>query len=502
VAGRTAWVLADQISAQNPALDGADRILMVESRASAARLAFHRQKLHLVWSAMRHFAGEMEDRGIEVDYRFEPSLASGLRNHLEEFNPDTVALIDPATIGAAEKLAATDQRVEVLEGGLFLTSPSDFAAWADGRRQLRMEDFYRTQRRRFDLLMDGDEPAGGAWNFDAENRERPPKKSRPPRPYRPREDEIDDQVRDDLDRLCAEVEMSGVDGPRLFPATRAEARRALKSFCEKRLPEFGPFQDAMLGGERYMWHALISSSLNLGLLDPLECARAAEQEYRAGRAPVNSVEGFVRQVIGWREYVWGVYRLRGGDLANENALDAHAPLPASIARLDPGATDMACLDDVLTGVRDTAYAHHIERLMVLGNLMLLLGVEPRAATDWFHGAFVDGYEWVMSPNVAGMALWADGGKMMSKPYAASGRYIDRMSDHCRGCRYSLKDRTSEDACPFTVLYWDFLDRNREQLSGNRRMWMQMKNLDRIETEELEAIRARAAAIRAGENGSL
>jgi deoxyribodipyrimidine photolyase-related protein len=343
--------------------------------------------------------------------------------------------------------------------------------------------------------MDGEEPLGGSWNYDAENRKPPPKERRAPRPYRPREDEIDHRVRADLDRLAGSLEMSGVDAPRTFPATRGEAKRALKSFLEKRLPDFGGFQDSMIGGERFMWHALISSSINLGLLDPLECARAAEREYREGRAPINSVEGFVRQLIGWREYVWGVYRLRGGELAGENHLGAHAPVPKAVAGLDPGGTDMVCLKDVLAGVRDTAYAHHIERLMILGNLMLLLGVEPKAATDWFHGAFIDGYEWVMAPNVAGMALWADGGKMMSKPYAASGRYVNRMSDHCRGCRYSIERRTGEDACPFTVLYWDFLDRNRESLAGNRRMWMPMKNLDRIDPEELVAIRERAARIR-------
>jgi deoxyribodipyrimidine photolyase-related protein len=358
-----------------------------------------------------------------------------------------------------------------------------------------MEDFYRRQRRRFGLLMEGDEPRGGSWNYDTENRKPAPKDTSPPRPYRPREDEIDRQVRSDLDGLSDQIRMSGTDGPRLFPASRTEARRALKSFCQERLADFGSYQDAMTGGERFMWHALISSSLNLGLLDPLECARAAEEAYDNRRAPVNSVEGFIRQVIGWREYVWGVYRLRGRELAAENALGAHLSIPEAVANLDPEATDMACLKDVLAGVRDTAYAHHIERLMVLGNLMLLLGVEPKAATDWFHGSFIDGYEWVMAPNVAGMALWADGGKMMSKPYAASGRYIDRMSNHCRGCRYSLNDRTSEDACPFTVLYWDFLDRNRELLSKNRRMWMPMKNLDRIDPDELQSIRDRAERIR-------
>ncbi len=504
--GTTAWVLGDQLSRSNPALEGADRVLMVESLAVVGRLAYHRQKLHLVWAAMRRFRDELSRDGFEVDYRSASSMAAGLRNHLSDHDPDRVLVLDPARLGAGPRLNALDQRVCVLEGGLFLTSPEDFRQWASGRRQLRMEDFYRRQRRRFDLLMDGDQPEGGKWNLDSENRGRPPAGLEPPRPYRPREDEVDTAVRRDLDRLTGEdapgeaIVVSGVDGPRLFPAGRAEARRALKSFCEKRLPEFGTYQDAMLQGRRFMWHALLSSSLNLGLLDPLECARAAEAEYRAGRAPLNSVEGFIRQVIGWREYVWGVYRLRGSELAGENALGAEGRLPAVLDRLDPGLTDMACVADVVDGVRETAYAHHIERLMLLGNLMLLAGTSPSRSNEWFHRSFIDGYEWVMLPNVSGMALWADGGRMMSKPYAASGRYIDRMSDHCAGCRYSPTSRSGEQACPFTVLYWDFLDRNRQALAGNHRMAMVLANLDRIGTEELSGIRKNASAIRDGLEG--
>jgi deoxyribodipyrimidine photolyase-related protein len=445
---------------------------------------------------MRHFAAELERSGLEVDYRREQNLAEGLRAHIAEFGPEGVVLEEPLTLGAGARLESLDGRVQVLDAGPFLTSPADFAEWASGRKQLRMEDFYRRQRRRFDLLMDGDEPVGGSWNYDTENRKRAPAGTEPPVPYRPEEDVIDKQVRADLDQLAPRLPMVGADGPRLFPATREEARIALDAFITGRLTDFGNYQDAMIGGERFMWHALISSSLNLGLLDPLECARAAEDAYHRGEVPINSVEGFIRQVVGWREYVWGVYRLRGLELAESNALEAHASLPGAVATLDPDGTDMACLKDVLTGIRDTAYAHHIERLMVLGNLMLLLGVEPKAATDWFHGAFIDGYEWVMAPNVAGMALWADGGRMMSKPYAASGRYIDRMSDHCRGCRYSPGKRTGEDACPFTTLYWDFLARKREKLAKNHRMNFQIRNLDRIDAAELAKVKQRAGWLRA------
>jgi deoxyribodipyrimidine photolyase-related protein len=494
--GRTAWVLADQLSFENPALRGADRVLMVEAAVRPGGLSFHRQKLHLVFTAMRNFADGMRERGIEVDYRRSESLAAGLASHLAEYGPESVAILEPNRLGAGERLAGLDPTVEIIDETLFLTEPSRFADWASGRKTLRMEDFYREQRRRFGLLMDGDEPAGGAWNFDPENRKPPPSDIRPPKPYRPREDRIDEEVRADLDAMEADgLETSGDDGPRIFPATRKQALRALDSFCTSRLPTFGPYQDAMIGGERFMWHALLSSSLNLGLLSPLECAEAAEIEYRKGNAPIASVEGFIRQVIGWREYVWGVYRLRGAEMKEENALGSDLPVPTALATLDPSATEMNCLQDVTAGVRDTAYAHHIERLMLLGNLFLTLGVEPKAAIDWFHSSFIDGFEWVMVPNVAGMALWADGGKMMTKPYAASGRYVDRMSNHCRDCRYTLKERSGPDACPLTVLYWDFLDRNRELLGSNRRMWMQMKNLDRIEDDELEEIRSTAIGLR-------
>ena len=484
-------MLGDQLSLDNALLDGADRVLIVESRAKLASgpPPFHRQKLHLILVAMRAFANELRERGVEVDYRAAPSLASGLRAHVRQHRPDGVAVLEPKRIGAGERLARMP-RVEVVEGGLFLTSPADFAEWARGRRRLVMEGFYREQRRRFDLLMDGDEPAGGRWNFDEENRRPPPRDGRPPRPYAPREGALDEEVRRDLDRMG--IATGGADGPRRFPATRAEARRALRSFVERRLPDFGRWQDAMLNGESWMWHSLLGSSLNLGLLDPLECARAAERAYRSGDAPLPAAEGFIRQVIGWREYVWGLYRLRGRDWERMNALGARTRLPAAFW---DGETKMRCLADLAGKVRDTAYAHHIERLMVAGNLMLLLGIRPQEAYGWFHRSFVDGYEWVMAPNVLGMATWADGGRMMTKPYAASGRYIDRMSDHCGECRYSPGRRTGEDACPFTTLYWDFLDRNRDALAGNPRMAMPYRNLGRIDASEMDEIRSRALGLR-------
>ena len=470
--GSTAWILGDQLSHRNPALDGADRVLLVESEARLRSAPWHRQKLHLVLSAMRHFAAELEERGVEVDYVRAKSLGAGLRRHIRRARPKSVRLLDPSSAGG-RALGSLD-RVELVRGSLFLTHPDDFRAWAEGRKRLVMEDFYREQRRRFDLLMDGDEPAGGRWNFDQENRKPPPRDRRAPRPYQPREDEIDDAVRRDLDRM--RLDSFGEDGPRLWPATHDQARRALGRFIEDRLPDFGRWQDAMLHGERFMWHAHLSSSLNLGLIGPLEVAEAAERAYREGDAPIAATEGFVRQVIGWREYVWGMYWLHAADWRSMNALNARRRLPDY---LWTGDTDMRCVADSVAGLRETAYAHHIVRLMVFGNLLLLHGVQPREAFDWFHHAFIDGYEWVMGPNAVGMATYGDGGRMMTKPYAASGRYIDRMSDFCKECRFDPAKREGDDACPFTRGYWEFLERNEGRLRDNRRMQLQYRNLDRL-----------------------
>ena len=461
--------MGDQLSHDNPALEGAERVLLIESEAKLRGARWHRQKLQLVLSAMRHFAAELRDRGFDVDLRRAPSYAAGVRAH----GARRIRLLEPNSLGARRKLSTLDG-IEVVRGTLFLTHPDEFREWAGTRKRLVMEDFYRAQRRRLGLLMDGEEPAGGRWNFDRENRRPPPRDSRPPRPYRPREDEIDEGVRRDLDRL--DLNTFGDDAPRLWPATRAEARRSLERFVETRLPDFGRWQDAMLHGERFMWHAHLSSSLNLGLLDPMEPLERAERAYREGHAPIEAVEGFVRQIVGWREYIWGTYWLHAGQWRKDNALSARQALPEYLWN---GDTDMRCVADSVAGLRETGYAHHILRLMVFGNLLLLKGVRPREALDWFHHAFIDGYEWVMGPNAVGMATYADGGRMMTKPYAASGRYIDRMSDFCPDCRYDPKQREGDDACPFTKGYWEFLERNEKRLRPNNRMQMPYRNLDRM-----------------------
>ncbi|MBV9820426.1 MAG: cryptochrome/photolyase family protein [Solirubrobacterales bacterium] len=489
MAGTTAWILGDQLSLANPALEGADRVLLVQSTASLRARRYHRQKLQLVLVAMRHFADDLRERGVAVDLVHADSLVAGLQRHRERRRPERVRLLRPSSADGARRLARLPG-VEIAPGSLFLSDLEDFGRWADGRRRLVMEHFYRRQRRRLHLLMDGNEPVGGRWNFDAENRRPPPAEVAPPPPYRPRESDHDRAVRGELDRLG--VQTWGQDGPRLWPADRAQARRALRRFVDDALPTFGPYQDALVSGQRTLWHSLLSSSLNLGLVSPLECAQAAEAAYREGRAPLASAEGFIRQVIGWREYVWCLYWYRESEWGDANALGAHGPLPGV---LEHGETEMRCLRDAVGGLRATAYAHHIERLMLFGNLLLLCGTEPGAALDWFQRAFIDGYPWVMAPNVLGMATWADGGRMMTKPYAASGRYIERMSDHCDGCRYDPGERSGETACPFTTLYWDFLSRNRTTLAANRRMAPVLGNLDRIDETERRRIREQARDLR-------
>ena len=487
--GVTAWVLGDQLSDTNAALDGADRVLIVQSAAALRARRFHRQKLHLVLVAMRRYADRLRDLGYHVDYVRADDLASGLRAHARRHRPERIRLMEPKS-AAGRRVLGGLPGVELVPCNLFLTEPAEFSGWANGRRRLVMEDFYRLQRRRTGLLMNGDEPAGGRWNFDPENRRPAPADAAAPRPYRPREDAVDDEVRGELDR--SGMETWGEDGPRRWPADRDQARRALRRFVEHALADFGPYQDAMLGGQRTMWHSLLSSSLNLGLLSPLECAEAAERAYLDDDLPLASVEGFIRQLIGWREYVWCMYWHCLSRWPRSNALRAHAPLPPV---LNGDGTRMRCLDDAVGGVRETGYAHHIERLMLFGNLLLLTGTEPREALDWFHRSFIDGYEWVMAPNVLGMAVWADGGTMLTKPYAASGRYVDRMSDHCHGCFYRPGERVGERACPFTTLYWDFLARHRERLAGNRRMAMPIRNLERIDDGELRELRRRARRLR-------
>jgi deoxyribodipyrimidine photolyase-related protein len=491
----TVWVLGDQLHPELGAMAAADpathRILLVESRAKLTSRPWHRQRAHLVITAMHRFAGELRAAGFEVDHRQAPSLEDGWRAHLAEHPGTAVVATEPASWDGLRLLQRLG--VETVRTDQFLCHPDEFAAWAEGRKRLTMEDFYRWQRRRLGYLMDGGQPAGGRWNYDHDNRQPPPRDGRAwPVPLTTPLDDLDRRVLDSLPDTCV-----GADPDGTWATSRAEARRRLDHAVAEVLPRFGPHEDAMLAGNWHLAHTLLSPYLNIGLLRPREVCDAVEAAYRRGEVPIASAEGFIRQVIGWREYVWGLYWLWMPSYRGENALGARRPLPP-VFTADPtggphaAATHMACVASALGSVHDHAWAHHIQRLMVLGNLALLAGVDPWALTQWMWASFVDGAEWVMLPNVIGMALHADGGRMATKPYAAGGAYIDRMSDHCRGCRYDRTRRTGPDACPFTTLYWDFLDRHRDRFLSNARVAQQVRAADRL--GDLDAVRDRAAEV--------
>lgn len=475
------WLFADQLGPHfhsTPAHRHRD-VLLIRSAAAFAAKPFHRQKLHLVQAALHRLAEDLGDRVTFVD-------APDYRTALRRFGRPVV--VHEPTSHAADAFVRRlrDEGVveEILPTPGFVLSKQDFARWAEGRTRFVMEDFYRDQRRKFGVLLEADgEPEGGHWNYDHDNRQPPPKTTRldVPAPWRPRENEIDDRVRAELDAAerAGKIHPVGVDGPRRFAVGHVEAVRALTRFLEHRLPVFGPHQDAMLTHDWAMAHALLSVPLNLGLLDPRDVVRRAEERYRAGEAPLSSVEGFVRQVLGWREWVWHLYWHQGPEYLRRNALQARRKLPDWWRTLDSDVVEAACLRTALEGVRDRGYAHHIERLMVLGNHGLQRGYDPEELTHWFATAFVDGFPWVMPANVIGMSQYADGGVVATKPYAAGGAYINRMSDHCGGCVFDPKKRTGPDACPFTAGYWAFLDRNAARLRGNHRMRQPLSGLERL-----------------------
>jgi deoxyribodipyrimidine photolyase-related protein len=469
------WLFADQLGPHF--LDDASQpVLLIESKGVFRRRAFHRQKAHLVLSALRHRAAELGEQAVH--HRVE-TYRAGLARLGE-----SVDVCHP-TSRRARDLVRSLPEVRMLPPRGFITSPEDFVGWADERRgTLRLEEFYRYARRRHGVLMDQGGPVGGRWNLDADNRQPPPSGAAHldvPPPPAIHEDEIDEEVRRDLDRWAEEgIRFVGRDGPRLFPATRAEALARLEHFVAHRLPLFGPYEDAMLAGDPLMAHSALSSSFNLGLLDPMEAVRAVEEAHRSGAAPLASVEGFIRQLLGWRDYVWHLYWYFDAGYRANNRLAARRSLPAWFAELDADAVGARCLADVLAGVRDRGWVHHIPRLMVLGNYGLQRGWRPSDLVDWFHRCFVDGYEWVMTANVVGMSQYADLGRITTKPYAAGGAYLNRMSDYCGGCRYDPRRRLGDDACPYTAGYWAFLAGSRERLHGNVRMNRALRQLDRLD----------------------
>jgi deoxyribodipyrimidine photolyase-related protein len=484
----TVWILGDQLTTSGTALAGRRpgevRVLMIESEAKLAGRPRHRQRLHFVLASMRRFAAARRREGYEVDYRTAPSLHAGVEGHRREHAPAAIRVMEPMSWTLNEKLP--DLGVTVTPSNQFLCHKDAFAAWAAGRATLRMEDFYRVQRRRHGYLMDGDDPAGGEWNYDRFNREPPPRDGRPwPRRPRSRLDALDRKILEELPPAAYGAPPDGT-----WATTRRGALARLRFFVDHVLPIFGPHEDAMLTDEWAMAHSLLSPYLNVGLLHPGEVCDAVETAYRRGTVPLASAEGMIRQVLGWREYVWGVYWLWMPEYRSLNALDARRPLPPAFR--DGRRTEMRCVSSALEGVERRAYAHHIQRLMVLANLGLLAGTRPAELVEWMWSSFVDGAEWVMLPNVVGMGLYADGGMMSSKPYAAGGNYINRMSDSCGSCRFDPRRRTGTGACPFTTLYWAFLDRHRDRLASNHRMARQLAALGRL--DDIVQVRARAADV--------
>ncbi|KPF60301.1 deoxyribodipyrimidine photolyase [beta proteobacterium AAP51] len=497
-------VLGDQLDRQAAAFDGfdpaQDRVWMCEAAEEATHVWCSQQRLAVFLSAMRHFAQALREEGLPLHYseQHPGSLAQALGEALAATPPQAVVMTEPGDHRVQQALlqacAAAGVPLQLRNDRHFLCSREEFAAHARGRKQLRMEYFYREMRRRHRVLMDGEQPAGGEWNYDAENRETfgPQGPGFVPAPKRFAPDALTQQVLE-LVRTRYASHPGQVDDFG-WPVTRAQGLQVLQTFIEERLPDFGRWQDAMWEGQPWLYHSHISVALNLKLLHPREVVAAAEAAWRAGRVPIAAAEGFIRQVLGWREYVRGIYWQEMPGYLELNALDAAQDLPPWFWT---GDVPMACLRDAIGQTLRLGYAHHIQRLMVTGLYLLLHGVHPQQVHAWYLSVYVDAVEWVELPNTLGMSQFADGGLMASKPYAATGKYIERMSDHCRGCRFKPAVRTGPQACPYTTLYWDFLMTHEKRFASHPRMALQVKNVARLAEPERAALRRRAAAVRAG-----
>jgi deoxyribodipyrimidine photolyase-related protein len=504
-------VLGDQLDLDAAAFDGfdagLDAVWMAEVAEESTHVWSSKPRTVMFLAGMRHFALSLRAAGRPLHYtRLDASVGGGslggqLQADIERLRPARLVMTTPGDWRVLRAIKAVAEAnglpLEIREDRHFFVSVREFAAHAAGRKSLRMEYFYREQRRRQGVLMQGDDPIGGQWNFDADNREAfgatgpgavPPRTSFEP-------DAVTREVIALVDTRYARH--PGRLDSFAWPVTRAQALQSLQEFTRERLPLFGRYQDAMWPGDPWLYHSHLSAALNLKLLNPREVVASAVAAYESGHAPLASVEGFVRQILGWREYVRGIYWTRMPGYLELNALGAREELPAWYWT---GATEMACLRDALAQTLTHGYANHIQRLMVTGLYALMLGVQPKQVHDWYLAVYVDAVEWVELPNTLGMSQFADGGVMGSKPYIATGKYIDRMSPHCKGCRYDPAQRSGEDACPFTTLYWDFLMRHEATLARNPRMALQVKNAARMTDAQRQAVSERAAAIRRGEVG--
>ena len=501
-------VLRDQLDRDATVLHeadpGRDAVAMTEADVHRDRYAEHKQRLALGFAAMRHYREDLRDDDWTVHYQpaDAPSVAEDapafLRQQLAEHQPERVAMTEPGRHALLEAIEAVCEdrgvSLRVHADDHFLATHDTFEQWADGRKELTLEYFYRERRREYDVLVtdDGD-PVGGDWNFDDDNQESFGADGPGMVPEGPtfERDAITEDVLDLVRTQFADAP-GALDAFR-WPVTPAQARAALADFVEHRLPNFGTYQDAMWTGRAFLYHSRLSCALNLKLLDPMTAVRAAEEAYHDDHAPLNAVEGFVRQILGWREFVRGVYWLHAPEYVDRNALEATEDLPEFYWT---GDTDMRCLSECTGQVREHAYAHHIPRLMVMGLFGLLYGVDPQQMNEWHESMYIDAWEWVSTPNMVGMALYADGGTVGTKPYTASGKYINRMSNYCSHCRYDPDEAVGDEACPFTSLYWNFLDRHQETFSGNRRMNFQLANVRRKSDAELQDIAERVEEVRA------
>lgn len=499
-------VLGDQLDSDSPVFDGfdadLDTVWMAEVEQEATHVWSHKARIALFLSAMRHFRDALHNRGVPVHYRRildrenKGTFARELEGAVRHLRPEKLVMVEPGEWRVLQEIKSAATKIgtplQVLPDTHFLCSTEEFEKYAAKRKQLRMEFFYREMRKHAGLLMERGQPVQGKWNFDQQNRQSFGKKG-PGKILRPvgfRPDSITHEVIGEVEKRFPQHpgSLKHFD----WAVTPEQARAALADFIEKRLSRFGPHQDAMWTEEPFLYHSKLSSALNLKLLDPREVATAAAQAYEEGRAAIASVEGFIRQVIGWREYVRGIYWRFMPEYLEMNTLGASRPLPGFYWT---GDTNMNCLCQVIRQTLKYGYAHHIQRLMVTGLFALLLGVDPRKVHEWYLAVYVDAVEWVELPNTLGMSQHADGSLMASKPYAASGKYIQRMSDYCRECRYDPAQSTGDRACPFTTLYWDFLIRHEKKLAGNRRMRFQLHNLQRLDSGQRQQIRREASRVR-------
>ncbi len=493
---RLVLVLGDQLSPDLSALRKCDKdsdvVVMAEVADEAAYVPHHPKKIAFLFAAMRKFAAKLRDDGWQVAYtRLDDdentgSITGELIRRASEYDAAGVVYTEPGEWRLIEALGDMPIKTHQLPDDRFIASHQEFDDWAEGRKQLRMEYFYRDMRRKTGLLMDGDQPEGGKWNYDHDNRKPAPDQVDYSGPMQFKPDTITAEVADLVENRFDDN--FGTLRPFWFATDTGQARQHLAHWIKGGLPKFGDFQDAMLNDHQFLYHAIIGLYLNAGLLDPSEVCAQAEQAYKDGHAPLNAVEGFIRQIIGWREYVRGIYFREGPDYVTRNALGHDRKLPAMYWG---GDTKMNCMAKSVAQTREQAYAHHIQRLMVTGNFALLAGIDPAQVHEWYLAVYADAYEWVEAPNVIGMSQFADDGIIASKPYISSGNYIHKMSDYCSSCAYNVKDKTGDDACPFNLLYWHFLDRHRDRFAGNPRMGNMYRVWDRMDDDRRETVIAEA-----------